>query len=870
MTNYTNFLLRSLSIFLCTLAITSVTLSQTFTGTSSTITAVGSSSAIWGDYDNDNDLDVAIIGSTGSNRASKIYRNDGGSPVVFTVASNLTGLSSGTAVWSDYDNDGDLDILISGYGGAAALYVTKLYRNNNNSFEEVSTSISGMSNSSAAFGDFDNDGDFDLLIAGATADSSVTKIYTNAGGVFSDAGISLVGASKSSVTIADYDNDGDMDFVVSGLSTSVGNVSVIYQNTNGAFADIGAGLTGVNSGTTTWGDYDNDGDFDLLISGYQDSITFISKIYQNSSGIFADISAGIIGLAKSSATWGDCDNDGDLDLAIAGLQDSTTRVTKIFRNTGGVFSDINATISGVSSGSLVWADYDKDGDLDILVSGDSTSSSKFITRIYANADLSSANTAPNTPSGLSATIDGNSVTLKWNSATDTQTSKLGLSYNIRVGSTSRSHDIVSGTFDDTTGLRGLVAVGNVNKDTSWVIKNLSIGNYFWTVQSIDNNYAGSQFAVESKFAIPDSNGYRSFGTGLPLSQKGNKMKFSKTGEMTTAPNFGTFMENLFAKFNKRTEPFLGVEQTDKTLAKQYAWLAYKKAAELGKLYTGGPHTQQSYPIDSFRISGSKNKKLSKAIKASRNKYDNPAWAQGVLFNMGLKASNYNLTPPNFGDLILNIDAYLAGRNMKGENLTTIGTTLDSVMTYYELYNVRSSSSFNSLGIFVETALKPINNGFSADLADTNYIVDSNAVKGINQTKNPYAITFLGVKTPTEVGIVNPPTKRSTAVIRTEQLKNKPSVFTLEQNYPNPFNPSTTLSFQLNFPAIVSLKVYNLIGQEVASVLSQEVFSEGNYEFNFDASSLSSGVYFYRLTGLPLSDYDAQKSFSDVHKMVLLK
>jgi hypothetical protein len=869
MLNYTNFLLRNFFIFLCTFAITSLSMAQTFTGTSSSFTAVGSSNAVWGDYDNDNDLDVAIVGSTGSNRLSRIYRNDGGSPVAFSIAATLNGVSSGTAVWCDYDNDGDLDILISGYGGASAQYVTKLYRNNNNTFEEVTTSIAGMNFSSAAFGDFDNDGDYDLLMAGATSDSSVTKIYTNSDGVFSDAGVSLIGASKSSIVIADYDNDGDMDFAISGSSSSAGNITVLYQNTNGAFSDIHAGFTGVSNGTITWGDYDSDGDLDLFLSGYQDSLTYISKIYQNTTGTFADISAGITGIAKSTAAWGDCDNDGDLDLAIAGLQDSTTRVTKIFRNTDGAFADINAPISGISNGSITLADYDKDGDLDILVSGDSTSSNKFITRIYTNNDLSTANTSPNTPSGLSATINGNNVTLKWNRTTDTQTSKLGLSYNIRVGSSARSNDIVSGAFDDTTGLRGIVAIGNVNKDTAWVIKNLAIGNYFWTVQSIDNNYAGSQFATEIKFAIPDTNGYRSFGAALPLSVKGFKMKFSKTGEMTMTPNFGTFLEALFTKFDKQTEPFLGVEQTDKDSAKKYAWIGYKKAAELGKLYTGS-HTQQSYPIDSFRISGSKNKKLTKVIKASRNSYDNPAWAQGVLFNMALKASNHNLTPPNFGDLILNIDAYLAGRNMKNENLTTIGTTLDSVMTYYELYNVRSSSAFNSLGIFVETALKPINNGFSADLADTNYLVDSNAVKGINQTKNPYAITLLGVKTPTEVGIVNPPAKHSAPVMRSEPLKNKPTIFSLEQNYPNPFNPSTTISFHLEKPAIVTLKVYNLIGQEIATILAKEDLNSGQYEFNFDAHSFASGIYFYRLFGKSQNEFGTYHHFNDVRKMVLMK
>ena len=94
----------------------------------------------------------------------------------------------------------------------------------------------------------------------------------------------------------------------------------------------------------------------------------------------------------------------------------------------------------------------------------------------------------------------------------------------------------------------------------------------------------------------------------------------------------------------------------------------------------------------------------------------------------------------------------------------------------------------------------------------------------------------------------------------DNYENIPNSFTLNQNYPNPFNPTTKLSFFLEKSGKTTLAVYNLLGQKVATVLAQDL-SAGNHEFDFNASTLSSGVYFYKLN----SD-----DFSAVKKMMVLK
>ncbi len=75
----------------------------------------------------------------------------------------------------------------------------------------------------------------------------------------------------------------------------------------------------------------------------------------------------------------------------------------------------------------------------------------------------------------------------------------------------------------------------------------------------------------------------------------------------------------------------------------------------------------------------------------------------------------------------------------------------------------------------------------------------------------------------------------------------PTKFGLEQNYPNPFNPSTKIEFSIAEAGLYALKVYNVLGQEVVTIANQD-FNAGKYTYNFDASNLTSGIYFYKLVG----------------------
>jgi len=89
---------------------------------------------------------------------------------------------------------------------------------------------------------------------------------------------------------------------------------------------------------------------------------------------------------------------------------------------------------------------------------------------------------------------------------------------------------------------------------------------------------------------------------------------------------------------------------------------------------------------------------------------------------------------------------------------------------------------------------------------------------------------------------------------------QPDSYLLKQNYPNPFNPSTIISWQLPESKFVTLKIYDVLGNEVASLVNEEK-PAGNYEVEFNATNLSSGIYYYKLVA---------GNFIDVKKMILLK
>ncbi|MEK7262954.1 MAG: T9SS type A sorting domain-containing protein, partial [Bacteroidota bacterium] len=383
----------------------------------------------------------------------------------------------------------------------------------------------------------------------------------------------------------------------------------------------------------------------------------------------------------------------------------------------------------------------------------------------------------------------------------------------------------------------------------------------------------SEIIFVNKF-VPDIYKFRTFKASSELTTKATKMTFLKATlggglKPGTEPNLSSVGENLFIRIGKAGATFLGIKQTDAAQAKLKGWIAYKKFSDLAKLYSA-PHDGRAFPIDSLRVTGKKSKKLSKAIAASKKIYNNQIWEQGVMLNLNILASADSVTPKGFGSLLFDTTFTLIGRELKGLTLNQVKTYLDSLMTEYTVMGVDADVDYSNLGVFAQL-LKRINESFYTTFAvgGENSKIDTAGVKlGAGQPsgkKNAYAVTLLGYKTVAEAGggrlKKNTSARNEEYVLQPYGVSEVPSAFSLEQNYPNPFNPTTAISFQLSAVSNVTLKIYNVVGQEVATLINNESMDEGAHEVQFDASILSSGVYFYKLT---------TEEFTATKKMVLVK
>lgn len=419
--------------------------------------------ADWGDHDGDGDLDLYL----GPNQ---ILRNDG----TGQFESVLTLPVYGAGRWGDYDADGDLDLAFTDES-----YGTHVYRNDgDDTFVDLAV-LPGYDH--VEWGDYDRDGDLDLLLSGYYGGA----IYRNdPSDVFTGA-ISL--PDVRSATWGDHDGDGDLDIVTTGSAGLT-----IRQNEGGdVFTTIPIESGGMYYGYAVWGDYDADGDLDVAMTAYVGGVARAAVYRNDGGGGFVDVEAGLTGVYVPDLDWGDFDGDGDLDLLVSGTT-SSYYDAKLLRNHGAdAFEPVDLGYPIEYVGALRWGDADRDGDLDIIATNGATS---YLLRNNAGPQL-----PPSPPVGLTAALtDPATVTLAWNPGADAETPADGLTYNVRVGTMPGGDDLVTAMADPVTGRRSVATRGNADQARSMP---LSLGAsilsgvpLYWGVQTIDGGLEGSTFA----------------------------------------------------------------------------------------------------------------------------------------------------------------------------------------------------------------------------------------------------------------------------------------------------------------------------------------------------------------------------------------
>jgi hypothetical protein len=379
---------RSLLPVLAFLAMASAARAQDFTlltGVPPVTESGGHRAAAWIDADGDGDLDLYFTRGGAPLENNNYYRNDGGSFVLMTSAViGMDGLRCDGCSFGDWNGDGHVDLFVVSWHGE----LNALFQNQGDgTYVRILTGDAvntGTYSEDCAWVDYDQDGDLDLYLINSNATNNV--LYRNDGGgvlaVQAGNPLSNEGRTSRHGAWADYDDDGDIDVYVANESNQAND---LWQNQK---ADLGTpafvkqslgDVTGAlaPSFSASWGDYDNDGDLDLVVANWNNAFNrlYRNELVETGTATFALEATGPSehrGFSVGTA-WADVDNDADLDLLITNGFSTTpgqTRRNFLYRNDAGTLVRIE---EGPIWDNVGWSygasfgDYDGDGDLDLAV-----------------------------------------------------------------------------------------------------------------------------------------------------------------------------------------------------------------------------------------------------------------------------------------------------------------------------------------------------------------------------------------------------------------------------------------------------------------------------------------------------------------------
>lgn len=351
-----------------------------------------------GDVDNDGDLDLIITGideSNGPGRRTTLYSNDGMgnfTEIVDTGLSNST--EGGDIEFVDVDGDGDLDLMLTGRDGNPVYYAHFYFNDGAGNYTtDSNSSFEGTLGGDFDFEDIDNDGDLDVFMCGWDNNNTVySKLYLNDGtGGFTEVASTPFDGGTSS-TFFDMDNDNDMDIIITGRNNNGENNTSLYENNGlGNFSLVNnTPFEGVQNSNICAGDSDGDGDMDILLNGTEGQEPFenVCQLYLNDgSGVFSlETNTPFIGCAIGTVDFADFDNDNDLDVFVTGSIGGADVAAHIYENLGNNNFNLADSLVGVYLSTTAIDDIDGDNDLDMIVLGiaNQSTTNVFKPRVYKN------------------------------------------------------------------------------------------------------------------------------------------------------------------------------------------------------------------------------------------------------------------------------------------------------------------------------------------------------------------------------------------------------------------------------------------------------------------------------------------------------
>lgn len=490
--------------------------------------------AIYGDYDNDGDLDIFFC--TGDVVA--IFKNNG--DMTYTMldpGDDIVPLFGCAAVWVDYDKDGDLDLIVSGSMDeaqtGAATYVFQNSGAPDYEFtEDMFNFIEGVwpenkenTLHTMALLDYDHDGWMDIVINGQSSGlwdgehGRMTAVYRNKKGIFEvGAGAEVFHQMNgSSVFVGDANNDGYMDVLVSGyydnaLGEGVGSgVSELYiNNAKGSFTlSTGIPFTGHQQGVTLFTDLNNDGNQDIIETGRDVAngwAGFANIFMGDGTGKFKLVAnPDITGGAATTAATGDLNNDGFIDFAYSGWPTQAI----CYGKGDGTFKEVPMSTDldrmRARGGYMNFIDIDADNTLDFYHFGYRDGGDGEVLHsawpnfmaLNKRGNGIPENKAPAAPTNFKVEETDNGYKLSWDAATDDITPAAAMRYNIYMSSADGAFFLAPADLKTGKLRVGGSAIPTLLTGTSYEFK-IAKGDYIFGVQAVDQSNAVSAFVTSQK------------------------------------------------------------------------------------------------------------------------------------------------------------------------------------------------------------------------------------------------------------------------------------------------------------------------------------------------------------------------------------
>ena len=741
-----------------------------------------------------------------------------------------------TPAFADLDGDGDLDAFIGEFDGNV-----NYYENTGTAESPVFSEITGSGNpfdgvdvgqnSTLAFADLDADGDLDAFIGDrdgninyyentGTAESPFFSEVTGSGNPFDGVDV----GEQSAPAFADLDGDGDLDAFI-GEDDGVINY---YENTGTAespfFSEVtGSGnpFDGVDVGFSSkaaFADLDGDGDLDAFIgelainSNYYENMgTAVSPLFSAVTGSSNPLNG--VSVGNSTAAFADLDGDGDLDAFIGEFEgnihyyeNSYTAAASSFR----MVEDENDPFDGVDVGTLAcpaFADIDGDGDFDVFV-GQVVGTISY----YENTGTLIA------PVYSAVTGSGNPLN------------------GVDVG------DYSIPIFEDIDGDGDL---------------DVFIGAFLGTISYYENTGTATSPAFSPVTGSSNPlNGLSAVPSFADLDGDGDLDAFlgQNDGTLDYYENTGTALSPSFSQVTGSGNPFDGVDLGF------YNIPAFADIDGDGDLdaFMG----EQDGLINYYENTGTKTSPVFSPVTGSGNPFDGesigtyaaPAFADidgdgdvdaiiGDIYGFITTYVNNETTLP------VELSSFTG--NYDGEIVELNWSTATEVNNYgFDIERqAESGGSWSKVGFVAGSGVENAGQNYTFTDTTTLPAVDTVSYR-LKQIDNDGAYEYS--KT-VEVVINN-------STVTGIDEDGVPTEFGLSQNYPNPFNPTTTISYRVPESSNVTLKVYDMLGREVATLVNENK-SAGYYTINLNASNLASGMYIYSMTA---------GEFVQTKKMVLLK